>query len=98
PVALGIALMSLGFAARLMERFGPKQTLVPGLVLVAIGLILFRSAPVHASYAADLLPTMVLFGIGAGVAFPSLMTLAMSSATAEDSGLASGLVNTTQQV
>ena len=41
---------------------------------------------------------MVLFGIGAGLAFPSLMTLAMSAATAEDSGLASGLVNTTQQV
>ncbi len=98
PVALGIAVMSLGFAARLMERFGAKQTLVPGLVLVAIGLVLFRSAPVHASYASDLLPTMILFGIGAGMAFPSLMTLAMSAATAEDSGLASGLVNTTQQV
>jgi EmrB/QacA subfamily drug resistance transporter len=98
PVALGIAVMSLGFAARLMERFGPKQTLIPGLLLVAIGLVLFRSSPVHARYLPDLLPTMVLFGIGAGIAFPSLMTLAMSSATAEDSGLASGLVNTTQQV
>jgi EmrB/QacA subfamily drug resistance transporter len=98
PVALGIAVMSLGFAARLMERFGPKQTLVPGLVLVAIGLLLFRSVPLHASYVSDLLPTMVLFGVGAGMAFPSLMTLAMSAATPEDSGLASGLVNTTQQV
>jgi EmrB/QacA subfamily drug resistance transporter len=98
PVALGIAVMSLGFAARLMERFGPKQTLVPGLALVAIGLVLFRGTPVHASYVSDLLPTMVLFGIGAGMAFPSLMTLAMSAATPEDSGLASGLVNTTQQV
>jgi EmrB/QacA subfamily drug resistance transporter len=98
PVALGIAVMSLGFAARLMERFGAKATLVPGLVLMAIGLLLFRSAPVHAHYVSDLLPVMVLLGIGAGVAFPSLMTLAMSAATAEDSGLASGLVNTTQQV
>jgi EmrB/QacA subfamily drug resistance transporter len=98
PVALGIAVMSLGFAARLMERFGPKQTLVPGLLLVAIGLVLLRTTPVHARYLPDLLPTMVLFGIGAGIAFPSLMTLAMSAATTEDSGLASGLVNTTQQV
>ena len=98
PVALGIAVMSLGFAARLMERFGPKQTLVPGLVLVAIGLVLLRTTPVHARYLPDLLPTMVLFGIGAGIAFPSLMTMAMSAATPEDSGLASGLVNTTQQV
>ncbi len=98
PVALGIATMSLGLAARLITRFGAKATLLPGLVLVAIGLVLFRSTPVHAHYAADLLPTMILFGVGAGAAFPSLMTLAMSAATAEDSGLASGLVNTTQQV
>jgi EmrB/QacA subfamily drug resistance transporter len=98
PVALGIAAMSLGLSARLITRFGARQTLLPGLVLVAAGLILFRSVPTHATYAADLLPSMVLMGIGAGLAFPSLMTLAMSAATAEDSGLASGLVNTTQQV
>ena len=65
---------------------------------MALGLVLFRGAPIHAHYVSDLLPAMVLLGIGAGVAFPSLMTLAMSAATAEDSGLASGLVNTTQQV
>ena len=51
-----------------------------------------------ARYAADLLPVMVLLGVGAGLVFPALMTLAMSAATPEDSGLASGLVNTTQQV
>ena len=89
PVALGIAVMSLGFAARLMERFGPKQTLVPGLLLVAIGLVLLRDQPGSRSLPADLLPTMVLFGIGAGLAFPSLMTMAMSAATA--GGLRPGL-------
>ena len=52
----------------------------------------------NASYVSDLLPVMVLLGVGAGLAFPALMTLAMSAATPEDSGLASGLVNTTQQV
>jgi EmrB/QacA subfamily drug resistance transporter len=98
PVALGIAAMSLGFAARLINRVGAKATLVPGLVLVAVALALFASTPVHAHYVRDLLLVMVLLGIGAGVAFPSLMTLAMSAATEEDSGLASGLVNTTQQV
>jgi EmrB/QacA subfamily drug resistance transporter len=98
PVALGIAAMSLGLSARLITRFGGRQTLLPGLVFVAAGLVLFRSVPTHASYVSDLLPSMVLMGIGAGLAFPSLMTLAMSAATAEDSGLASGLVNTTQQV
>ena len=98
PVALGIAALSLGFAARLIMRFGAKPTLVAGTALAAVALLLFRSAPVHAHYLADLFPTMVLLGVGAGLAFPSLMTIAMSSATPEDAGIASGLVNTTQQV
>jgi MFS family permease len=90
--------MSLEVAARLMLRFGAKATLIGGLVLLAAGLVLFRRAPVNATYVSDLLPAMVLLGVGAGLAFPSLMTLAMSGATPEDSGLASGLVNTSQQV
>ncbi len=98
PVALGIAGMSLRFAAQLMMRFGAKPTLIGGLTLVAAGLIVFRSAPVNAGYVTDLLPAMLLLGVGAGLVFPALMTLAMSGATPEDSGLASGLVNTTQQV
>jgi EmrB/QacA subfamily drug resistance transporter len=98
PVALGIATMSLGFSARLITRFGGRATLLPGLVLLAAGLALFSRAPVHAHYAGDLLPAMLLLGIGAGLAFPALMTLAMSTATPQDSGLVSGLVNTTQQV
>ena len=98
PVALGIAALSLGFAARLIMRFGAKPTLVAGTALAAVALLLFRNAPVHAQYLPDLFPTMVLLGVGAGLAFPSLMTIAMSSATPEDAGIASGLVNTTQQV
>jgi len=81
-----------------MTRFGGRAVLIPGLVLLAGGLLIFRRTPEHASYLSDLLPAMVLMGVGAGLAFPSLMTLAMSAATPEDSGLASGLVNTTQQV
>jgi EmrB/QacA subfamily drug resistance transporter len=98
PVALLIGLLSLGFSARLNLRFGPRATLLPGLVLVIGGLALFARAPVDASYVTDVLPSMLLMGVGAGLSFPSLMTLAMSSATQADSGLASGLVNTTQQV
>jgi len=98
PVALGIAALSLQVTARLMMRFGAKPTMIAGLALVAAGLIIFRSAPVNAGYVTALLPAMLLLGIGAGLVFPSLMTLAMSGATPEDSGLASGLVNTTQQV
>jgi EmrB/QacA subfamily drug resistance transporter len=98
PVAVGIAGFSIRFTPQLMMRFGSKRTLLAGLVLVAGGLILFRRAPVNASFLSDLLPVMVLLGVGAGLVFPSVMTLAMSAATPEDSGLASGLVNTSQQV
>ena len=97
PVALGIGILSLGFSARLNMRYGARATLIPGLALIAGGLALFARAPIDASYWVDLFPSMVLLGVGAGLAFPSLMTLAMSGATQEDSGLASGLVNTTQQ-
>jgi EmrB/QacA subfamily drug resistance transporter len=98
PVALGIGALSLGASARLITRLGARATLVPGLALVAAGLALLQGAPAGAEYATDLLPVMVLLGVGAGLAFPALMTLAMSAATERDSGLASGLVNTTQQV
>jgi MFS family permease len=98
PVAVGIATLSLRVAAQSMMRFGAKPTLLAGLALVAAGLVVFRRAPVDAGYLTDLLPVMVLLGVGAGLVFPALMTLAMSAATPEESGLASGLVNTTQQV
>ena len=98
PVALGIAIMSLGVSARLIERIGARATLVPGMVLAGVGLVLFRLPGTHAAYFSDLFPAMAALGIGAGLAFPSLLTLAMSSATPEDSGLVSGLVNTSQQV
>jgi EmrB/QacA subfamily drug resistance transporter len=98
PVAVLIAVMSLGASARLNMRFGAQATLVPGLALIVGGLLLFARAPVDADYVTEILPVMVLLGIGAGVSFPSLMTLAMTGATRSDSGLASGLVNTSQQV
>jgi EmrB/QacA subfamily drug resistance transporter len=98
PVAVLIGTLSVGFSERLIMRFGARQTLIPGLVLILGALLWFARIPVEASYAVDMLPAMILFGIGAGLAFPSLMTLAMSSANASDAGLASGLVNTSLQV
>jgi EmrB/QacA subfamily drug resistance transporter len=98
PVSLGIGVFSLGLSARFINRYGAKATLLPGLALLTVGLGLLARAPVGASYATDLLPSMILLGAGAGLSFPSLMTLAMSGATPSDAGLASGLVNTTVQV
>jgi EmrB/QacA subfamily drug resistance transporter len=98
PVSVLIGVLSLGFSARLNTRFGARATLIPGLVLLAGALALFARVPVDGSYLSDLLPSMVMFGVGAGLSFPSLMTLAMSGATRSDAGLASGLVNTSLQV
>ena len=98
PVSVLIGVLSLWLSPRLNERFGARATLLTGLVLLVAALGLFARAPLDAGYVVDLLPSMVLFGIGAGLAFPALTTLAMSGATAEDSGLASGLVNTSLQV
>jgi MFS family permease len=66
--------------------------------VIAVGLALFTRVPVDGQYVRDLLPAMVLLGFGIGVAFPALLNLAMSGATKQDAGLASGLVNTTAQV
>jgi MFS family permease len=98
PVSLGIGVLSLGFSDRIILRVGAKPTLLAGLTLILAGLILFAGVPVDGTYAANVLPSALLFGVGAGLSFPAMMGLAMSGATANDSGLASGLVNTTQQV
>jgi EmrB/QacA subfamily drug resistance transporter len=98
PVALLIGAFSLWVSPQLVLRFGARATLLPGLVMILAGLALFARAPMDAGYVVDILPVMMLLGVGAGLVFPALMTLAMSGATSSDSGLASGLVNTTQQV
>jgi EmrB/QacA subfamily drug resistance transporter len=98
PCTIVMGIFSAGVSARLNARFGAQATLVPALVLVLAGLVLFALLPVDGQYASDVLPAVVLVGIGAGLSFPSLMMLAMSGATPEDAGLASGLVNTTAQV
>jgi EmrB/QacA subfamily drug resistance transporter len=97
PAAVSIAALSLGASARLNARFGPRAVLVAGLVPIAVGLGLTTRLPVAGGYAEHLLPTMLLLG-GFGLAFPAMITLAMSGASASDAGVTSGLVNTTQQV
>jgi MFS family permease len=98
PATLVMGTMSFRFTGQLSIRFGPLATLIPGMVVIGLGLLLFARTPVDGSYLVDIAPAMVLLGLGAGLAFPALMTLAMSGATPTDSGLASGLVNTSVQV
>ena len=98
PVTGLIGLLSLGFSAKLNLRFGPRATLLPGLGLVAAGLLFLSQISADGSYWAEVLPAMALIGAGAGLSFPSLMSLAMGGVAPEEAGLASGLVNTSLQV
>jgi MFS family permease len=98
PTTLIMGTLSVRYSEPLIMRFGARRSLIVGMVLVAIGLALFTQTPVHGSYVRDVLPVLILLGLGIGVSFPALMTLAMSGATQADAGLASGLVNTSAQV
>jgi EmrB/QacA subfamily drug resistance transporter len=98
PTTVVMGGLSLGFSEKLLMRFGPRNILIPGFILVTIALLLFARTPVDGNYATDLLPPFLLIAVGIGTSFPGIMTLAMSGATPQDAGLASGLVNTSMQV
>jgi EmrB/QacA subfamily drug resistance transporter len=98
PLTIVMGTMSFRFTGQLNLRYGPEATLVPAMIFVAAGLLWLARTPIDANYVVDLLPSMILIGLGAGLGFPSLMTLAMSGVSESDSGLASGLVNTSVQV
>jgi EmrB/QacA subfamily drug resistance transporter len=91
-VVMGI--VSVGLSARLVLRFGIRPPLAAGLGLAAIGLLLFARAPVDGNFVVDVLPAMILLGLGAGMAFNPVLLAAMSDVAPPEAGLASGIVNT----
>ncbi|MBO3751291.1 MFS transporter [Streptosporangiaceae bacterium NEAU-GS5] len=98
PAALGIGAVSLFLSARLIARFGERGVLLSGLLLLTFALVLLVRLPAaDASFARDLLPTMLLIA-GGGLVLPALTGLGMSSAGPDDAGVVSGLFNTTAQV
>ncbi|WP_413759492.1 MFS transporter [Streptomyces sp. MMBL 11-3] len=96
PVLIGV--LMLGLSARTIGRFGPYRVLLAGLALITAGMGLLSRVPVEGSYAADVLPPMLLLAAGFAAAMPAVTGLAMSGVREEDAGLASGLFNTTQVV
>jgi len=94
PSNLIMAAFSLGLSAKLVMRFGMKRPIAFGLSVAALGLALFARAPVDGNAWIDVLPPMLLLGLGAGIAFNPLLLAAMSEVQPQDSGLASGIVNT----
>jgi EmrB/QacA subfamily drug resistance transporter len=94
PANLIMAAFSLGLSAKLVLRFGIRTPLAMGLLLAAAGLVLFALSPVDGSFVAHVLPGMILLGLGAGMAFNPVLLAAMSDVAPSESGLASGMVNT----
>lgn len=94
PANLVMAVLSLGWSAKLVMRFGIRMPLVAGLALAALGLLLFARAPVAGNFWVHVFPGMVLLGVGAGIAFNPMLMAAMHDVEPDDAGLASGLVNT----
>src|SRR5712692_5641037 len=98
PVAVVMGLFSVRFSAQLINRFGPLAVLVSGQVVIVVALATLGFEPVNANYAVHLLGPLALLGLGGGLSFPALTIIAMADARPNDSGLASGLLNTTGQV
>ncbi|MGI8412981.1 MAG: DHA2 family efflux MFS transporter permease subunit [Solirubrobacteraceae bacterium] len=94
PANLIMGAFSLGISAKLVMRFGIKAPLAIGLLLAAGGLALFARAPVGGHFGSDVLPSMILLGFGAGIAFNPILLAAMGDVDQRDAGLASGIVNT----
>jgi EmrB/QacA subfamily drug resistance transporter len=94
PANLIMGAFSLGLSARIVMRFGVRVPIAVGMSLVAIGLALFARAPVDGSFVVDVLPSMIVLGIGVGMAMNPVLFAAMSDVDVSESGLASGVVNT----
>ena len=94
PANLIMGAFSLGISAKMVMRFGIKRPLSVGLLLAGAGLVLFARAPVGGHFAVDVLPSMILLGFGAGIAFNPVLLAAMGDVGLSEAGLASGIVNT----
>jgi EmrB/QacA subfamily drug resistance transporter len=94
PGNLIMGVLSIGLSAKLVLRFGIRLPLATGLGFAGLGLLLFARAPVDGTFVVDVLPAMILLGLGAGMAFNPVLLAAMSDVEPTEAGLASGVVNT----
>ena len=97
PTPIVIGLVSLFVAPRVTGRFGPRPVLIAGLSLLLAGLLLLARMPANVSYPADLLPPLIVMGLGVGLTVPPIIMLAMAGAAPADTGMVSGFSNTAQQ-
>ncbi|MDX6369460.1 MAG: hypothetical protein QOG93_962, partial [Gaiellaceae bacterium] len=94
----GTAVLAAGVAQALTTKLGPKPVIAVGLLLLAGGMIWYSQIPVHGSYASDLLPGYLMVGVGIAFAFVPVSIAALAGVVEREAGLASGLINTSQQI
>jgi EmrB/QacA subfamily drug resistance transporter len=94
----GTAVISAGVAQALTTRFGAKPIMTIGLILLTAGMVWYAQIPVHGSYASDLLPGYLMVGVGIAFAFVPVTIAALAGVVEREAGLASGLLNTSQQI
>jgi EmrB/QacA subfamily drug resistance transporter len=94
----GTAIVWSALAAQLVTRIGVKRVLVVGMVFLTAGLVYFTQVSVDGSYAGDLLPGFLVIAIGMGFSFVPISIAALAGVRASEAGLASGLINTSQQI
>ena len=98
PATIALGAISQGPSAAAVNRFGIKPTIIGGLSLMALGLLLFARVPVDGSFLVDVLPGMLVLGVGASFAFMAVILASTTGVPEDEAGLASGLVNTSQQM
>jgi EmrB/QacA subfamily drug resistance transporter len=98
PMIAGMITGSTQIGTRLMTRVAPRLLMGPGFLVAALGMLLLTRLEIGSSYAAVLLPAMILLGLGMGTAFMPAMSLATLGVEPRDAGVASAMVNTSQQV
>ena len=97
PLAVGI-IVSAGIASQLVTRYSVRPVLIAGLLLTAVGLLWFSQISVGGSYVGDILFPSLISAFGLGFAFVPMTIAAVAGVEAHEAGLASGLINTSQQV
>lgn len=98
PNSILVAAISLFVVPRLMARFGPKPLILTGLVALIAGLLAFSRAPIHAHYLTEVLPSLLLVGIGFGLVFTPTVGVALSDVAPAEAGLVSGITNVSVQM
>ncbi|KOW00010.1 Puromycin resistance protein pur8 [Streptomyces sp. NRRL B-1140] len=98
PLTVAIIIGSTQISARLLQRVPPRMLMVPGMVLAATGMVLLTQITTHSSYATEILPALLLLGLGMGLTFMPVFATATAGVAPHDSGVTSATVNTSQQV